>query len=377
MKILLVTPSLRSGGAERQLFELACCLMRSDFSIAVITLSSDSDVYSEKLRTLGCECRTLGHSGRGAQLKEMVSISKQLAPDIIHGFQNIGCVFALAASIVNRIPLISSAIRDAKNQTWKYELSYLLLARFSKYFVSNSRAGFNCRYTSWRNNFRVIYNGMNFDRFDVENQTVIRELFEDRKIKIVMVASLSLHKDHKTLFSALGSPRLKDFDIELSLIGDEPPSEQGNKERLIALLSELGISERVKFCGYRSDVESLIAASDISILLTNSRIHLEGLSNTVAESMALSKPVIATDSGGTPELIENNVTGLLVPDGDVDAVTEAVLALISNPDKAKELGSRARAFILSSLNVDRMTQEYVSLYNSALSNTQLQALNKK
>lgn len=369
MRVLFISPSLRSGGAERQLFELVSALARAgtDIEPRAITLGDANDVYSPRLRELGVDCRCLPAGSHIARLRTLLRWVGEARPDVLHGFLNIGCLYAQLAAWRHRLPLVASAIRDAQNQSWKYELGYALLARSARFFVSNSRAGFDCRYRRWRRNFEVVYNGMHLERFQH-----IQPLppLQGAGVGLVMVASLSHHKDHATLFRALDHPLLKEHDrcrgLRLQLVGDEPPNERGNRERLQALARELAVDDRVEFLGYRGDVEAILATADISVLLSNSRVHQEGLSNAIAESMALGRPVIATRAGGTPELIEDGVSGLLVADGDADAVARAIRRLLDEPALAARLGTRARERILADFSVERMMTNYIALYRRAI-----------
>jgi glycosyltransferase involved in cell wall biosynthesis len=107
---------------------------------------------------------------------------------------------------------------------------------------------------------------------------------------------------------------------------------------LKALSAELGIADRVRFAGFREDVPEVLGASD---LFAHASL-MEGLPNAVLEAMAMGRPVVATDAGGVPELVAHGETGLLTPSGDEEALTKALLRLLSAPEIRREMGDAGR-----------------------------------
>ena len=101
------------------------------------------------------------------------------------------------------------------------------------------------------------------------------------------------------------------------------------------------------------------------MLLTNKKAGGEGIPNAVMEYMALGKPVIATDAGGTKELVVDKVTGFLLKENNPDEIIEKILYLINNPDVAMKMGEEGKkriVRIVKEFNLDKMTKEYVELY---------------
>src|SRR6185437_9681716 len=98
----------------------------------------------------------------------------------------------------------------------------------------------------------------------------------------------------------------------------------------------------IKFRGHQKDVEYMANLFTVAILATNSRLHGEGISNAITECMALGKPIVATNEGGTPELVLEGQTGFLVPSHDVGALTDRVLTLLDNAELANQFGMAGR-----------------------------------
>jgi glycosyltransferase involved in cell wall biosynthesis len=131
-----------------------------------------------------------------------------------------------------------------------------------------------------------------------------------------------------------------------------------------SLTRDLGIDNKVKFAGWRSDVPRLLDAMDVFAM---SSTH-EGGPTSLLEAMAMAKPSVSTSVGMAPEVIEHGRSGLVIPPGDVAAMAAALGSLLSaNEGLRRQMGSQARARALASLGIERMADEYVELFLEALS----------
>jgi glycosyltransferase involved in cell wall biosynthesis len=142
-----------------------------------------------------------------------------------------------------------------------------------------------------------------------------------------------------------------------ALVGDGPL-----RSYLENLSQELGIASKVSFFGEQREVGAYISAFDIAILTSEA----EGCSNSVLEAMALAKPVVATDVGGNRELVSHGESGFLVPAGDAEAIAQAILYLVRNSEVARAMGHRARERVITRFSVERMVQQYQTLYEQTL-----------
>jgi glycosyltransferase involved in cell wall biosynthesis len=118
-------------------------------------------------------------------------------------------------------------------------------------------------------------------------------------------------------------------------------------------------SPRIKFLDRRRDVESIANLFTVGVLVTNSRLHGEGISNAITECMALGKPIVATNDGGTPELVLEGQTGFLVPSHDAGVLTDRVLKLLNNAELANHFGMEGRRRIETAFSLDTMTNAYL------------------
>lgn len=152
-------------------------------------------------------------------------------------------------------------------------------------------------------------------------------------------------------------------EVKVLLIGEVfHPDDAGYKIKLEKLAAELGITENIVFTGFRSDVFDLIQALDIFVHAAN---YPDPLPRTLLEAAACGKAIVATKTGGIPEIVDDGVSGVLVQAGDAATLAEAVVQLLSRPDEARRLGAAARKKIERDFpihkHVARITELYWSL----------------
>src|SRR5262249_41091338 len=122
----------------------------------------------------------------------------------------------------------------------------------------------------------------------------------------------------------------------------------------------------IKFLGKRKNVEEIVETFDIGVLST----FTEGISNSIMEYMALRKPVVATDGGGTRELVVDGETGFLVPPGNPDALAAKIEYLLDHPDIAKGMGEAGEVRLRREFSITRMVERTAKLYELAMVQSQ-------
>jgi glycosyltransferase involved in cell wall biosynthesis len=171
---------------------------------------------------------------------------------------------------------------------------------------------------------------------------------------ICTVGRLTPVKGQETLIRAVSDLIRQGEKIFLLLLGD------GELRRdLEALALQLGVSESVRFLGWRHDVARIMAACDIFCLPSLN----EGMGKVLVEAMAMQKPIVASDVGGIPDLVVQGENGILVPSADSKALAKAIMTLLSDPEKIKEMGARGKlkAYGYSS---EAMVYKISNLYKS-------------
>ncbi|MEE8455877.1 MAG: glycosyltransferase family 4 protein [Limibaculum sp.] len=173
--------------------------------------------------------------------------------------------------------------------------------------------------------------------------------------KIVMVARLSHWKDHPTLLRALA--QLADLEWELELVGDGPMQQEVEE-----LASSLGIASRVHFAGFRADVAARLADAQVFVLATK----WEGFPRSILEAMRAGLPVIASEVGGVRESVREGEAGFIVPRGDVNALSERLRLLLTNPTRRLHMGAAGRDWYEERFTMERLVAETTAVYESVL-----------
>jgi len=150
----------------------------------------------------------------------------------------------------------------------------------------------------------------------------------------VLVASLSAAKDPATFVRAIQVARRAVPALHALVVGDGPL-----RESLAAEITALGLDAYVHLTGFRTDPESLEAAANVVVLTSKS---LEGTPGVLLDALVLGKPIVATNVGGVPEVIEDGISGLVVPIGDVEALGRSIARILCDPALAARLGAGAR-----------------------------------
>ena len=136
-----------------------------------------------------------------------------------------------------------------------------------------------------------------------------------------------------------------------------------DSDKMTAMVERFGLTGKVVQAGYRTDIPEIISALDISV---NAPRAGEGLSGAVRESLAVGRPVVATDVGGNRELVRDGETGLLVPPDDPTALASALARFLDDRGLARRLASEGERFVRENLTVERMVEETERLYRRIL-----------
>lgn len=181
---------------------------------------------------------------------------------------------------------------------------------------------------------------------------------------IGIVARLVEEKGYLELFEAFKAVLLKFPDTLLLIVG---PKEPEKKDRINpSIAKKYNIQKNTLFLGERFDVDEIYPLMDIFVLPT----HREGVGASILEASSMERPVVATNVGGCPEAIDDNITGILIPLKDVKKLSETIVYLFNNPKIAEEMGQRGRQKILKEFNqkliFDILKTEYQRLIDKKL-----------
>ena len=351
MNILIVIDSLLSGGKERRLIELLKGLHKTvDFHVLV--LSSDIFYDVPESTTVYTVVRKHKYDLNILRLMRRIILDHRI--QIIHVWDSMSAIYAILPSVLHGIPLMNSMIAEAPvKPSLKNRIRAKISFPFSTAIVANSHAGL-ISYRAPLSKSYVIYNGIDLSRgVRIESAESIRTKYGIyNSIVVGMVASFTAAKDYETYILAAKIVLQKNTDITFITVGDGP-----TKEAMMSL-ADLHCGQSVRFLGVQKDIESIVNILDICVLST----FTEGISNAVLEYMLMGKPVIATEGGGTKELVVDGTTGFLIPPRNPHLLADRILTLIHNSALQKQYGENGKKRIENEFSLEKMSKNTMKLF---------------
>jgi sugar transferase (PEP-CTERM/EpsH1 system associated) len=362
IKILHVLDSLGVGGMERVVIDVVNGLDPFLFDQSVCCLSRKGE--AARLLRDDARCIDLG-KGAGADYGLPLKIARVIRaerPDIVHSQSWSGVDAALAKLLAGGVRLIHS--EHGRNLPYiHFEPLKRRIARRALYHaadavfaISTEVRDYYCRETRFpAARMDVIPNGIDLRRIDEADSAGVREEFGIAGDDFVVgtVARLDATKDTMTLLRAFAKLRGQGPALKLLIVGDGD-----RRPALEQYAAEQGLTGAVIFSGTRHDVPRLLRAMNLFALSSLS----EGLPITALEAMAASLPIVTTNVGALPELIEENATGFLVEPKQIDAMAERIGQLAARPELTRQFGQAARRKVEREYRLDRMLRQYADLY---------------
>jgi len=349
-RILLCIPSLRGGGAERQLCQLAPRLVECGLGVALFSRFAGEE--AESLTAQGISCFPIAAAGNHDPrlVAELARAARRARAQVIHTWLTqmdvIGGAVALAT---RRAWVLSERCSPEAYGGRAKDRARAWLGRFADVVVANSEAGL----AAWPGHPRrtVIANGVDFEAVRDAPAAVAAG-----RPLIVTAARLAPQKRIEAVLRAL--PRLRrDFPgLLLAILGDGPEA-----AALKALAAELGVEGNVFFAGFRAD--SLAWITSASVFVSASRF--EGQPNAVLEAAEAGTPQVLSDIPMHREAVGDG-GALFVDPGDAEALAAAVAALLDQPERARAMAASARSAVLH-LSIGRAADLYAGLYRRAAS----------
>ena len=354
--------NLRWGG-QKSLFHLVVHLDKKKYQPYVL-LPTDED-FAQVLRQQGIPVIFLNIPpvGFNSLLKSITALRKLLKMIsnnhivLIHTDGPRNTLYGGAAAQIKRLPVVYH-IRDATRDRYD-RILYRLSTRII--LVAQAlRARFD--WVVKDDKFVTIYNGVDLRKMRIPSSSsqIARDIvLSGRPLKIVSTGRIEPEKGQKTLVEACG--RLKgQIDIQLILVGEVVDREYAKVCENVAL--EFGIQDNLTFAGYREDVEEILQYADIFVLPSTG----EAFSRAVIEAMAMGKPVVATDVGGTKEAIEDGASGFIVPPADSAALAERIFTLATDEKLRQKFGAAARKKVEEFFTIEKNVEKTEWIYAELL-----------
>jgi glycosyltransferase involved in cell wall biosynthesis len=333
----------------------------SRFDVSVVSLSPGSAV--RKLERAGFDVLVIDEHDDAIATGALAAHLVDVRPDVIHNHmyraELVGTRAAIALGEVgHRRPYIVSTVHSSRVRSEEDREMLRVLTPQMDQLIAVSRMIEDKLVSEGRTSAPItrIYNGVDLSRYErIEACCTLPEEYgmEPGSQIVGVVARLEPEKGHPTLLEAWPLVLRAVPDAYLLIVG-----EGSRREALEAQTRALRIAHRVVFTGRRDDVPAVTAALDVAVL--PSYREAQGLS--ILEALALSRPVVASNVGGIPEMITDGVNGLLVPPHDADALATAITRLLRDHPLADTLGRAGHDMVHDRFCIDLMVESVQAIY---------------
>lgn len=365
-RVLHIIPNFATGGAERLVVNLLKAIDKEKFEVAACSLYAESNTAFEKqLEKYGIQIYYLGkHKGPDLRMiPRLYRLFNVFKPDVVHthlSVQRYALIPLMLCRISARFHTVHSIAQKEVDTPGK--IVNWLAFHFGKVApVSISQEVARTVEELYNMQTPIIYNGIptkEFQRSDeIRSTWRKKEGIEDSEVALVHIGSFSPPKNHCLLVEAFERAIEERSDLKLFLVGDGKL--RSDIERLV---KKKDLNQNIRFLGLRQNIPELLATCDIFILSSD----WEGFGLVIAEAMVAGRPVIATAVGGVPELVEDGVTGLLVPPKNTQALAEAILQLVGNSTLREEMGREGQRKALERFDINQIARQYEELYLKSL-----------
>ncbi len=366
-RLLFMIDSLAADGAQTAMLNLIEGLASRGYKQAVIALNSVVAGRSRSaLSGLGVPLHVIGRRAfvLGWGMLAALQIIRRMRPDIAMTWLFVSDNFGRVAARIAGVPVVVSSVRAVNTGKSAFQLAMdRLTAPLADKITANSQSAiaFARQHEGVRESQAVhIRNGTRVlpEVGDVQRINARRILnVGSRAITVGSVARMFPVKGHRILLQGFASFASTHPSARLLLAGDGP--ERPSLERAAAALN---IADRVSFLGICDDVHGVLAALDVFVHASYS----EGMPNSVMEAMAAGLPVIATQIGGTGDLIEDGVHGWLVPPGNPESIARALEEVFADRSESRRRAAAAASRMRTEFSLETMTQRYDELFRSLL-----------
>ena len=389
IKILHIITRLDKGGSAENTLLTALELNKDDYDVVLVkgfSLESEmslkekesvdkglrqAELADVKLITIPSLIRRISPLVDLKGLFKLCRIIRQEKPDIVHTHTSKAGILGRLASFFARVPLVVHTPHGhifygyyGKMKTKIFVLLEKLMASITDRIIT---------LTEKEKQEHIQFNVAKQDKFvvipsGVRLENLLKERGIDNELKMNLgipltdsivgtVGRLVEIKGHKYLIDAARLVLDKIPEVTFVFVGD------GHlMEGLINQAYTLGIKEKVLFTGWRSDIPGLINIFDIFVLPSLN----EGMGRVLVEAMAMGKPIVASNVAGILDLVKDRVNGILFPQGDTDAMAEAIIKLLMDRESARDMGEEGKRRVYPAYDLSTMIKNIEQLYNNLL-----------
>ena len=367
MKIAYVIDQLDRGGAEQQLVTLATGLHARGHDVHVITIYNRAQLRDE-LTSTGVPLSVAGKRGKFdlTTVWRLRRLIESIGPNLVHAYLPAASLLTpLTRWLGVKVPVLQSE-RNINDWRTGVRLGADMWARrYVDHITCNAEVIKTHLVRVERvppEKITVIYNGLRGERrtrpADSNITTAADRISAPPGARIVVcVANFNERKDHGVLLEAFAKARAAHPNLFLLLIGT------GSLEQDVrARIEQLKLSAACRILTDVTNPLPFLCASQIAVLTS----RIEGCSNALLEAMAMSLPIVASDAGGNPEVVEDGPGGIVCRVGDTEAFATALGRLVSDPQLSRSMGAFNARRIAAHFTDDRMIELTLALYDRLL-----------
>lgn len=346
-KIVHLKCTIRRGGSERQLFTIYKYSPQNIIN-KIVSIYKPKNSYQEEYHVPQEDIHFLLHTNNFIRTWRFYKIAHKENPDIVYAWDTLSFLIAKIAGIFLSYQTINGSIRHGIRSPELSQYWRTFILHLSKYVVANSYAGLKA------NNLHrgfVLYNGIKDSFFKSSakpNHLALSSGISLAKPVLISVANLIPYKDYLTVLNALVLLKENGRKFSYLIIGEGPDRKTIEKQ-----IETSGLHNCVFLLGAKSNVAEYLNIADLFIHSSRG----EGCPNAVLEAMASGLPVIATDTGGTSEIVEDDF-GRLFPYKNIRILYTLISELAFDQAKITEMGKNAKATARRKYGVDRMIDNY-------------------
>jgi len=376
IKILHVITHLPIGGAQDNTLYTVELLDKEKYDIS-LCCNLDGELVERAKKVEAVKLFDIPFLGREVSpyrdIRAFLSLYKLFKEEdftIIHTHSSKAGLLARLAAVLNKTPIVihtihGFAFNDFMNGLKKNFFIYLekLLAKWTDVLITVSNLNkkkiidLNIAH---ENKIKNIYSGIDLSLFtNKRNDEFRKELnLENDHLLLGSVGRLSNQKDPITMIEAFGIISKPFPNAHLALVGDGEL-----KGKILEKIDQLKLNGRIHLTGNKNNPWSVYHSMDLFIM---SSIY-EGLGRSITEALSCGVPVVCTDVEGVPEIVRDNITGILVRPKDSNKLADAIIRTLNDMETAKKMAEEGRRFVNDNFDVNKMVNDIDSLYNTLLS----------
>ena len=376
IKILHVITHLPIGGAQDNTLYTVELLDKEKYDIS-LCCNLDGELVERAKKVEAVKLFDIPFLGREVSpyrdIRAFLSLYKLFKEEdftIIHTHSSKAGLLARLAAVLNKTPIVihtihGFAFNDFMNGLKKNFFIYLekLLAMWTDVIITVSNLNkkkiidLNIAH---ENKIKNIYSGIDLSLFtNKRNDDFRKELnLENDHLLLGSVGRLSDQKDPITMIEAFGIISKPFPNAHLALVGDGEL-----KGKILEKIDQLKLNDRIHLTGNKNNPWSVYHSMDLFIM---SSIY-EGLGRSITEALSCGVPVVCTDVEGVPEIVRDNITGILVPPKDANKLADGIIRTLNDMETAKKMAEEGRRFVKDNFDVNKMVNDIDSLYNTLTS----------